>query len=459
MFWAVLLTLAAAGSGALPLPAEAPQAAERVVRTYTAFDEEFPNPERGLVLFANLVKERDLAWLREKGVTLGYSGISLAAYRTTAIDPAFLAKLEEGFGRARAAGLKIILRFTYSSDLGDADAPKAWVLKHVDQLKPLLQANADVIAVVQAGFIGAWGEWHGSTNGLDDPASRKEVLGALLAAVPASRAVQLRAPRFKLKLLGAPPVGEAEAYKGSPRARVGHHNDAFFSDATDMGTYDEPVKGAKEWLAQESRFVPVGGETTAGPPRGTAGEFCAELEKFHWSFLHWRYPDEVKKQWEQQGHLTTLRKRLGYRFSLVEASWPAAVRPGGELRLTVRLRNSGFAAPFNRRPVAVVLSNERLRRVAAVSSVDPRRWAPGEESKFTLRLAIPGGMGPGTYRLSLAMPDESARLASRPEYAIRFANEKVWDAAAGENVLGEVRVDAAVPGTGDFGAKEFSEIP
>jgi hypothetical protein len=42
---------------------------------------------------------------------------------------------------------------------------------------------------------------------------------------------------------------------------------------------------------------------------------------------------------------------------------------------------------------------------------------------------------PGTYRLSLWLPDASPSLRDRPEYAVGFANEDVWDAKAGENVL------------------------
>ena len=36
-----------------------------------------------------------------------------------------------------------------------------------DRLKPFLEENKDVIQVVQAGMIGAWGEWHSSFHGLE----------------------------------------------------------------------------------------------------------------------------------------------------------------------------------------------------------------------------------------------------------------------------------------------------
>jgi hypothetical protein len=432
---------------------------DAVVRKFAPTDQRILNPERGLILFADVSTVRNFAAYRDRGVTLVYSGISLAPYRNGSIDAAFLQKLDEGFQALRKAGLKTVLRFKYSTGLGDADAPKATILKHIAQLKPVLEAHADVIAVMQAGFIGAWGEWHGSTNGLDDPVHRKDILTALLAALPASRSVQVRSPNFKQKSLGGGALQPAEAFKDTPRARVGHHNDALFVGGSDLGTYPDPVKTWKEWVSTETRFVPYGGETSDGPVPAPA-DFIAELARLHASYLHLRYPKATLDAWEKDGTLERIRKELGYRLVLTEATYPGLVRPGTEMKLTVQLKNAGYAAPFNRRPVHVVLSNGKKRVSARLTSVDPRRWEGGADAKFTVRLSVPASMETGKYRLSLWLPDEAASLAARPEYAIRFANEGVWDAATGDNAIGEVKIDG-MPAVGGLGAgsKEFTEIP
>lgn len=432
---------------------------EPVTKAFAPSSEDFPNPERGMILFVDLLKERDLGWVKRRGVTLIYVGISLAPFRGGPLDAAFLARLEEAFRGVRRAGLKAVLRFTYSGNVGEADAPRKAILEHIRQLRPFLEANADVIAVLQAGFIGAWGEWHGSTHGLDTDEARREVLQALLAALPASRMLQVRTPDAKQRILGGGPLEDAEAFKGHPRARVGHHNDAFFSDANDMGTYPEPVRNWKEWVAQEGRFVPVGGETTAGPPRGDGAEFAAELARLRWSFLHLRYPPERVQAWEKEGRLAEVRRELGYRLALVDASWPAAARPGGELRLKFRVKNAGFAAPFNRRPVYAVLSRENVRYAARLSA-DPRRWEPAKDVKVSARLSIPANAPAGKYRLSLWLPDEGPALAERPEYAVRLANEGVWDPVAGLNVLTEdFRIDPKAGGSFNARFKDFAELP
>ena len=59
----------------------------------------------------------------------------------------------------REAGVMCVFRFAYTSLETEPDAPLSIIQTHIDQLKPYLAKNADVIAVWQAGFIGSWGEW------------------------------------------------------------------------------------------------------------------------------------------------------------------------------------------------------------------------------------------------------------------------------------------------------------
>lgn len=58
-------------------------------------------------------------------------------------------------------------------------------------LAEVVQIAVDL--TVQAGFVGAWGEWHSSTNKLaDNGYNEQQIVNALLVAVPANRTVQLR---------------------------------------------------------------------------------------------------------------------------------------------------------------------------------------------------------------------------------------------------------------------------
>ena len=104
-------------------------------------------------------------------VSLIYRGYVLDIFKDKPISQEFLDNLQKDFNAVREAGLKMIIRFAYTNTAKDGncnseykicppygDAPVQIVFHHIEQLKPLLQKNADVIAVMQEGFIGIWGE-------------------------------------------------------------------------------------------------------------------------------------------------------------------------------------------------------------------------------------------------------------------------------------------------------------
>ena len=200
----------------------------------------------------------------------------------------------------REAGVKCVLRFAYTSLETEPDAPLSIIQTHIDQLKPYLAKNADVIAVWQAGFIGSWGEWYYTTNNLNTPSARKAVLDKLLEALPEGRVVQVRTPQYKqeyLRLNGKPTTAltAANAYTNGIAARIGHHNDCFMASETDYGTYQN-VTEDKKYLGQEGLYLPMGGETC--PPDGVSPADCSkaqeEMRNLRWSYLNSEYYENGK---------------------------------------------------------------------------------------------------------------------------------------------------------------------
>jgi hypothetical protein len=393
------------------------------------------NPERGYYVGYDLLGGGDAALVRAADRTLAIALVNLESYRSRDLDAELLSRLEAGFARVRGAGFKVILRFTYNSSFS-ADAPRERILGHLDQLAPLIQENADVIAVVQAGLIGAWGEWHASTNGLDNAEDRGAILDALLTAVPASRQVQVRTPMYKAEYLPGEPLDAAEAHSGSPRARLGHHNDCFLASADDYNTFAAPVADWKEYVAADGRFTAIGGETcNVYEPLTRCEAAMHEMETQHWSYLNREYERHVIAGWAEEGCDDEIERKLGYRFAVSQLAHSETVAPGGELAVEIDVANRGWAAPFNRRPVELVLASGASRHVVRVDGVDARTWAPGETTTVTARLRIPASMAPGTYSLAVRLPDESPSLAADPRHAIQLANDGVWVEDTGDNVL------------------------
>ncbi|HEY3447557.1 MAG TPA: DUF4832 domain-containing protein, partial [Myxococcales bacterium] len=407
----------------------------------------FANPERGFYHHQetqasgySALDSATLAGYRGQGISLVLRMWYVPGFVAKDFDPAFLTAVSTDFGRVRDAGLKAVVRFAYSDSetASPRDATKAQVLRHIAQLGPIFEANADVIAAVQAGFVGVWGEWYYTDHFGDQGtisaaqwADRKEVVQALLGA-SGGRPVLLRTPLFKQTMYGASALAAAEAFTGSDRARVGHHNDCFLASADDYGTYQD-VTADKAYLAQETLYVPIGGETCGTSSFSGWTNAAADLSRLHWTFLNVDYHPAVLSGWG--ANLEVAKRSLGYRLALVEGTLASVVAAGGKLDVSLTVRNDGYAAPFNPRGVKVVLREANTKAEHAVAlSGDPRWWLPGTPTQVTESVAL-AGVPAGTYDVFLHLPDSSASLAARPEYAIRLANTGVWEAATGYNDL------------------------
>lgn len=395
------------------------------------------NPARGFHDFVDLLSNDDFSGVRAAGRSVAYAGVSLLPYLNAPLDAGFLAKLDAGLSRVRDAKIKVVLRFMYRDDFADPnDAPLSRILEHIAALAPVVGKHLDVVLVLEAGFIGPWGEWHSSTNGLDaDAAAQKAILDALLALMPADGFVLVRRWSFKQGYAGGP-VSEAQAFGGTPTARVGHHNDCFLSSPDDVGTYPAgQVDAWKALLGEDTRFVPMGGETCADfSARTTCSVAVPEMQALHWSFLNELYHPAVISRWKTEGCYEEISARLGYRLVVEEATFPDQAEPGCGLGLSVTLRNDGFAPPWDRKELLVVLDGPT--RVEQPFAFDARRLGPGKHTLQTV-VPLPSDLPAGKYRLALWLPDSAPTLRAIPEYAVRFANVSVWLGTSGINVLSD----------------------
>ena len=430
--------------------------------TFVESDADFPNPERGFYRHRQLIEAADFDLggssnsfdLRGENITLIYGRISADSFRYAPLPEDFLQKIQNGFDRAREHGVKVNPRVVYNygphpgmrSTYGD-DAPKETILMHIEQLKPLWHKNKDVINVIDAGFIGGWGEWHNSAHGLDNLQDRRDILFAILDALPQDRMVVQRYPRFKREMFGGSETSpdsvltRDRAFDGSKLARIGHLNDCFLSAHDDVGTYqnlDEgwPLQRELEYIATESPFVPYGGETCRPHDRGRCENAVREMELLHVNYLNHDYNRDVIERWQTEGCYDEIRRRIGYRFVLRSAQLPVSLEPGSPLALQLTIDNVGFGELFNPRPVEIILKHNQTgaEHVIPVQE-DPRFWIAGRETTVEASLPVADDLQAGVYTVGIRLPDPAPSLYDDVRYAIRFANEDVWDAATGMNVL------------------------
>ncbi len=474
--------------------------AQPVRLSYKETNEDFTNPERGfyiplgtkasnfvlldatkLTAYRNQPQQLDGASYKIN-VSLIYRSYELDTFKNKPLSESFLANLQKDFDAVRTSGLKVILRFAYTNTThgGDCkdeykicppygDAPINIVLKHVQQLKLLLQKNADVIAVVQQGFVGIWGENYFTDyfgSGTDDGPGviadsswlhRNRFLKALLGALPKDRMVQVRTPQIKQRFVygswatvTSAPLTFKESFTKKDKARIGFHNDCFLASEDDYGTFydygnsvskrDTANKRLRKYFEADSRYVAVGGETCddAFSPQNDCAPFGfaeKEMAAMHYSYLNAAYNNQVNNDWDSLGCMKSIQKKLGYRFVLKNAVLPKVATKGKAFNVQLQLENEGYASPFNPRPVQLILRNRQSGKIISFDfNTQIQQWFTGKimlKQNFVLPADVPNGK----YEILLNLPDGYKNLQDNSAYSIRFANDNLWEAHTGYNKL------------------------
>jgi hypothetical protein len=143
------------------------------------------------------------------------------------------------------------------------------------------------------------------------------------------------------------------------------------------------------------------GHSTKRGAWGDGSLYLRAVEDYRASYasIHW-WPREFLAA--NRDLVDRMNRRLGYRLQLVEASWPAAARPGEPWTVSARWRNAGVAPCLPGGHVALTLKDGRGGIVAVLADPgfdvrDLPVGPPGEagtvarESSFRLPAAVPPG--------------------------------------------------------------------
>lgn len=410
--------------------------------------------------------------------------------------------IQQYFNELERMGMKAIVRFAYErSCSGDKHIGPTLeqALSHLEQLKPLLDKNKDLIMVVQAGIIGAWGEWHSSVHGLENSKEcMTAILKKVLEVVPHEKQVQVRVPEYKNLLKDFPELYE----------RISFHDDFIVirPDKWD-GNMHEGTPNFNQMVEESPRLI-VDGELPWGfwsvgadPNRPAVGwiidgmQTARRLFMQHYTSLsiihNYKENEEVEdapeysmKQWKKtlitedtlrkyrmpisDGYFIThdgksvkrnvfdyIRDHLGYRIELQKLTFPSVWNGKVDNKLHLELINRGFATVFGNHKVYYVLIDKEGKVKEFPIDATPDDWYVSDwknKEDVSLRHGIDAvipamnGYRPGIYRLGLWIPDGSERLKYNARYAIRCANgNTTWwvsdNQRYGVNILTEIRVD------------------
>ncbi|MGI9525510.1 MAG: DUF4832 domain-containing protein [Weeksellaceae bacterium] len=433
--------------------------------TYQSSSEIIANPERGLQKYSitssnyatvsgannlSVATLNDWKTSTDK-VTVVYRYFLLDAFLYSDINATYLSNIQTDFDNVRSAGLKIIVRFSYSDAEGsEPQQPlKSQILSHISQLSPILNNNKDIIFSHQAGFIGTWGEWYytnSSEFGTEDNinaaqwSNRKEIVDAMLDATPVEIPIQVRYAGIKTTMYGNAQLNEQTAYQNTANARVGFYNDAFLNDYGDQGTYavssqcTNPV-GTTEYnyISNETKYLPMTGETNGFNPcnnglRTKASNAIIEMNLTHWTTINRDFYTPFWNGVINSNLYDDILKNLGYRFVL-NSSEVSSNNTG--FNLTLNISNIGYARTFKQRNVYLVLKNTATNEITtALINTDIKTWENSVAINQGFNLDLEG-----TFQLYLWIPDNEISLENNPDYSIQLANTNTWEPATGYNNL------------------------
>ncbi|MBR2308790.1 MAG: DUF4832 domain-containing protein, partial [Fibrobacter sp.] len=289
--------------------------------------------------------------------------------------------LQQTFDNIRDFGGRVIVRICYDpwyNGRSNVTPAHEWVLKHVEQLAPVLSKNTDVIVALEMGMHGAYGEMHSDTSITYDRVA--EAVNLMLRNTPPELKILTRTGNYSAKVLGFDNWGvdfhidgekfaEIAKAKGDTMYRVGMFNDGYLGTQYDYGTWgaDCATSICREegvaWLEKYGINTPYGGEalTTAGGYQViNTPEFLAyEGFRTHTSYLNVQWNNNLIDSWKKTpfkqkdfdydparvdslSGFKYINDHLGYRFVLRESWLSDTVGSDGILRAKLRIQNVGF---------------------------------------------------------------------------------------------------------------------
>ena len=306
--------------------------------------------------------------------------------------------LQTTFDNIRNFGGHVVVRICYDpwyNGRSNVTPEHKWVMRHVEQLAPVLSKNTDVIVALEMGMHGAYGEMHSDTNITYDRVA--EAVNLMLRSTPPELKILTRTGNYSAKVLGFDNWGkdfyvggakfeEVAKAKGDTMFRVGMFNDGYLGTQYDYGTWgaDCATSICREegvaWLEKYSINTPYGGEalTTAnGYQVINTPEFLAyEGFRTHTSYLNIQWNNNLIDRWKKShfkgndfeydgtkiDSLTGFKyinDHLGYRYVLRESWISDTVGADGIFRAKLRIQNVGFGNLTRKMKASLYVSGYR----------------------------------------------------------------------------------------------------
>ena len=350
------------------------------------------NPDRGFYAQCGYVIEeqtqtfeKDTPAAEDERVTRGLRmvQINLRNFRAGEISDTGLENVDRLFETLSQSGRRYIVRFLYDWD-GEASRYEPekldTILRHMQQVAPVLEKYSGCIYTLQGLFIGNWGEMNGTP--FVDTQSLKALANQLAESTPEEIPLAVRMPMYWRRITDI--SDPREIREGTLASRIGLYNDGMLGSESDYGTYgvgerrgDDPytywTRGEELPFQEElCKRVPNGGEAIVDNEYNDFENAVESLRTMHVSYLNWDYDRQVLDKWAEstvtepgcyQGMdgLSYVERHLGYRYVIENALLSYDLR-SNSLTLGANIKNVGFAPAYSDKTLTLTLEGGEEKR-------------------------------------------------------------------------------------------------
>ena len=430
---------------------------------YTENTENIKNPERGFYSTAFLKMMPEGSKATSSGANLVHLRVDIGNFSKAVngiADMEFtedaLNALDETFANIRKKGGSVIIRFAYDGFNGKANLEPSldMILKHISQLKQVYEKNKDVLAYVELGFFGPWGEMH--TSKISSTENVSKAIDLMLDVVPETIKIGVRTPNYYAKWLGIErnTLNENITEKGTDAYRVGLYNDGYLGSESDLGTFSNREIEIN-WLEKQARHTFYGGEVVANyaskTPLNTVEYMSKEAFKTHTTYLNSEWNNTVINAWKNEIYngedilysgkdgYTYIANHLGYRFVLRKSELINKIQANDTLKMKLQIENVGFANLINEKKVTLILKNEE-KTYEIPTQIDATTWNSKEISYVNIEVKLPENISLGQWDIYLRISQLGDMNNDNNYKCIQFANSDIWNEEIGANYVGHVEI-------------------
>lgn len=357
----------------------------------------------------------------------------LTEYIKKPLDDKAFKQLENYLKLLKERKLKALLRFAYEFEANRKIGPTSQrIYSHIDQIKMWIQKNEELIKstvlVLQAGFIGAWGEWHTAKY----PHSRKAFISKICNMVPNYLTIQTRQQKFKDKIKDS-----------NASQKVGYHDDYLIGVYHKWSTPKNTV-GSQDFnrFVEDSLYTLNDGEMPWGRDKSYNKGYIDALQMIEGcrlrslttlSLTH-NYTEDSQvynaHRWQSEKILPQTLDKMGipyfstyfekdaeksaFDFLTDHLGYLLAVEKIeiSDSKIKILIRNNGFALPHGFTDFKVYVKSAADTKEYAAEDFDFKKLTRGTSALFTVKADIKNAAQIG---ISLKKPFQNSD-------GLRFAN-------------------------------------